>query len=85
MISKRAEEYIREYRELSESYTGLEFFVSESDCEIAVEIAEEDMVEKASHLFEQIISEVFQGDMLKKMAKEFKQNLWSNRYENNQR
>lgn len=75
MISKRSEEYIREYRELPEFYTGLEFIVSESDCEISVEIAEEDMVEKASHLFEQIISEVFQVDILKKMAEEFKQKL----------
>lgn len=41
----------------------------------AVEIAEEDMADKACRLFEQFMSGVFQGDTLKKMAQEFKQKL----------
>lgn len=41
----------------------------------AVELAEEDMAEKATQLFEQFMSGVFQGDVPKKMAEEFNQKL----------
>jgi hypothetical protein len=41
----------------------------------AVELAEAEMVEKAAQLFEQFMSGVFQGDIPKKMAEEFKQKL----------
>lgn len=42
---------------------------------IAVEIAEDDMVDNACRLFEQFMSGVFTGDTPSKMAQEFKQKL----------
>lgn len=41
----------------------------------AIDLAEEEMAEKAVQLFEQFMSGVFQGDTPKKMAQEFKQKL----------
>lgn len=41
----------------------------------AVDLAEEEMVEKDGQLFENFMSGIFQGDTLKRMAGEFKQKL----------
>lgn len=49
--------------------------VKRSDAYRAVELAEENMADKATQLFEQFMSGVFQGDIPKKMAEEFKQKL----------
>lgn len=51
MKSKRAEEYIDDSRVYSDFYDGCGFIVSEGDASSAVEIAEEDMAEKASKAF----------------------------------
>lgn len=75
MISKRAEEYISECIQLPTFYTRVGFVVSESDAKHAVELAEDEIIDKAGHLFYQFISSVFQGDMPNKMAEEFKQKM----------
>lgn len=51
MKSKRAEEYIDDSRVYSDFYDGCGFIVSEGDASSAVEIAEEDMAEKAAKAF----------------------------------
>lgn len=51
MKSKRAEEYIDTFRVYSDFYDGCGFIVSEGDASSAVEIAEEDMAEKAAKAF----------------------------------
>lgn len=38
----------------------------------AIEIAEDEMIQKACLLFKQILDGVFQGDMSKKMTEDFK-------------
>ena len=79
MKSKGAEEYIDESiydaAELVDKDGCGMAVVRRSDAYRAVEIAEEEMIEKAGRLFEQFMSGVFQGDTLKKMAEEFKQKL----------
>lgn len=72
MKSKRAEKYIEEHRD-KHPYPSGDF--SAGAAFEAVELAEEEMVEKACRLFEQFMSGVFQGDTPKKMAQEFKQKL----------
>ncbi len=49
--------------------------VDASTAYMAVDYVEIEMAEKATHLFEQFMSGVFQGDTPKKMAEEFKQKL----------
>ncbi len=78
MKSKRAKEYISDICKTSAAlYDGDpgECDLKLKDAKHAVEFAEEDMVEKASQLFEKFMSGVFQGDTLKRMAEEFKQKL----------
>lgn len=79
MKSKRAEEYIDD-----NIYDAAECVdkdgcgwavVKRSDAYRAVELAEENMADKATQLFEQFMSGVFQGDVPKKMAEDFKQKL----------
>lgn len=79
MKSKRTEEYIDD-----NIYDAAECVdkdgcgwavVKRSDAYRAVELAEEEMAETACRLFEQFVSGVFQGDIPKKMAQEFKQKL----------
>lgn len=78
-MSKRAEEYIDD-----NIYDAAECVdkdgcgwavVKRNDAYLAVKFAEEDMAEKATQLFEQFMTGVFQGDTPKKMAEEFKQRL----------
>ena len=49
--------------------------VDASTAYMAIDFAEMEMAEKASRLFEQFMSGMFQGDTPKKIAKEFKQKL----------
>ena len=72
MKSERAKKYID--NDTIEFRNG-DRMLDASTAYIAVEIAEEDMIKKAGHLFEQFMSGVFQGDIPKKMAEEFKQKL----------
>ena len=79
MISKRAEEYIDENIADSAYLVNKNGFgwavVVRYDAKHAVKLAEDEIIEKAGHLFYQFISSVFQVDMPKKMAEEFKQKL----------
>lgn len=72
MKSKRAEKYIEEHRD-KHPYPSGDF--SAGAAFEAVELAEDDMADKACRLFEQFMSGVFQGDTPKKMAQELKQKL----------
>ena len=49
--------------------------VDASTAYMSIDFAEMEMSEKASRLFEQFMSGVFQGDTPKEMATEFKQKL----------
>lgn len=72
MKSKRAEEYIEDHR-LKGSYTEGDFDawrVSE-----AVEIAEEDMIDKAVRVFSEYLSGALPEEIIKKNVEEFKQKL----------
>lgn len=71
MKSKRAEEHLKDHI----GGFPLGGYVNIYYAEKAVELAEEEMVEKARRLFEKIMSGVFQGETLKRMAEEFKQKL----------
>lgn len=52
MKSERAKEFIEDYRGLAEDYEGYYgFIVLENNAVTAVEIAEEDMIEKAVKAF----------------------------------
>lgn len=69
MKSKRVKEFIEGHIKLRLlSFTA-------ADIDYCATIAEEEMADKATQLFEQFMSGVFQGDTPKKMAEEFKQKL----------
>lgn len=78
MKSKRAKDYITticlpQLLMYDDEYG--EYELKLKDAKHAVDLAEEDMADKACRLFEQFMSGVFQGDTPKKMAQEFKQKL----------
>lgn len=79
MVSKRAGEYIDESAVDSADLVNMDGLgmavVMRSDAKHAVELAEDEIIEKAGDLFYQLMSSVFQGDILKEMAEEFKQKL----------
>lgn len=79
MKSKRAEEYIEDNVHDAADLIDRDgcgwAVVGRYKAYHAVELAEEEMAEKAAQLFEQFMSGVFQGDTPKKMAEEFKQKL----------
>lgn len=79
MKSKRAEEYIEDNVHDAADLVDRDgcgwAVVGRHYAYHAIDLAEEEMVEKAAQLFEKFMSGVFQGDTPKKMAEEFKQKL----------
>lgn len=79
MKSKRAEEYIEDNIHDAADLVDRDgcgwAVVGRHNAYYAIDLAEEEMAEKAVQLFEQFMSGVFQGDTPKKMAEEFKQKL----------
>lgn len=79
MKSKRAEEYIEDNVHDAADLVDRDgcgwAVVGRHYAYHAIDLAEEEMAEKAVQLFEQFMSGVFQGDTPKKMAQEFKQKL----------
>ena len=79
MKSKRAEEYIEDNVHDAADLVDRDgcgwAVVGRHKAYHAVEIAEKEMADRATQLFEQFMSGVFQGDTPKKMAEGFKQKL----------